>query len=356
MRIAYLGPAYGTSLHRAHALERLGHEVVIVDAWAMLPPNRWMARWLHHAGGAGLSHWLNRRIGCAIADAQPDLIWVNQGEFLGPGLLRKLRPLQAPIVNYTIDDPYGGRDGRRFAPYLKAQTYYDLVAVVREPNVSEATQAGARHVIHVYRSADEVAHRPRELTETQRQHFASDVAFIGTWMPERGPFMVELIRQGVPLSIWGDRWHKAPEWPQLAPHWRGPGLTMDDDYAAAILASKVSLGLLSKGNRDLHTTRSLEIPALGGLLCAERTSEHLAIYEEGSEAVFWSDAAECAEQCRALLADEPRRRAIAAAGHARAQRNGHYNEQVMAKIIAAVLPDTEPASSAASTFAAGALG
>ena len=178
-----------------------------------------------------------------------------------------------------------------------------------------------------------MAHAPRELGAEQHRRFASEVVFVGTWMPERGPFMAELIRYGVPLSIWGNRWQKAPEWLQLAPHWRGPGLDTDDDYAAAILAAKISLGLVAKNVHDQHTTRSMEIPALGGLFCAERTREHLALYEEGREAVFWSDAAECAKQCMALLADEPRRKAIAAAGHARALRNGHYNERVMARIL-----------------------
>ncbi|MCK9367475.1 MAG: glycosyltransferase [Metallibacterium scheffleri] len=340
MRIAYIGPHRGTSLHRGRALERLGHAVTIIDPWSWLPQGRWVGPWMHRAGALGSNIFMASRLADAVEKARPDLVWVDQGEWFGPRMLRAIRErcgAAVPIVNYTIDDPFGGRDGRRFAPYLKAQPYYDLVAVVREPNVSEAARAGARHVIHVYRSADEVAHRPRELTEAQRQHFASEVAFIGTWMPERGPFMAELIRHGVPLSIWGNRWQKAREWPQLAPHWRGPGLDTDDDYAAAILAAKINLGLLSKGNRDLHTTRSLEIPALGGLLCAERTSEHLALYKEGREAVFWSDAAECAAQCKALLADEPRRRAIAAAGHARAQRNGHYNEQVMGGILDAVM-------------------
>lgn len=115
--------------------------------------------------------------------------------------------------------------------------------------------------------------------------------------------------------------------------WRGPGLHEDRDYAAAILASKVCLGLLSKGNRDKHTTRSLEIPSLGGLFCAERTSEHLALYEEDREAVFWSSAEECAEKCLALLKDEPRRRAIAEAGHRRALKNGWFNEKVLARIL-----------------------
>ena len=71
---------------------------------------------------------------------------------------------------------------------------------------------------------------------------------------------------------------------------RGSGPAIyGDDYLKAIQLAKVSLGLLSKGNRDLHTTRTFEIPYCGGLLCAERTSEHLQLYQEDVEAVYWSD-------------------------------------------------------------------
>ncbi len=114
---------------------------------------------------------------------------------------------------------------------------------------------------------------------------------------------------------------------------REAGLHNDDAYAAAIQSSKVCLGLLSKGNRDLHTQRSLEIPALGGLLCAERTIEHLTLYDEGREAVFWQDAEECAAHCHRLLADESLRREIARRGHERAQRNNHYNEPMLTTVI-----------------------
>ena len=62
--------------------------------------------------------------------------------------------------------------------------------------------------------------------------------------------------------------------------------------------------MLGKGNRDRHTTRSFEIPAIGGLLCAERTDEHRESFEEGMEAVFWNDAKECVDQCRRLLNDD----------------------------------------------------
>jgi spore maturation protein CgeB len=211
--------------------------------------------------------------------------------------------------------------------------YYDLNAVVRQENVAEAHALGARNVIRVYRSADELSHAPRPLSAHDHQTWDCDVLFLGTWFPERGPFMLELIRRGVPLTIRGSNWHKAPEWSQLKSYWGG-GAIGGDDYAKAIQCAKVNLGLLSKENRDLHTTRSLEIPALASLMCAERTTEHTAMYAEGHEALFWKDAEECAAACNFALADDSRRQAIAHAGHQRVKKNGHYNEMIVASILA----------------------
>ena len=135
-------------------------------------------------------------------------------------------------------------------------------------------------------------------------------------MPERGPFLAELVRRDVPLAIYGNRWDRAREWPMLRAHVRGPGI-MGRDYVKAIQSADVCLGLLSKGNRDLHTSRSSEIPAVGSLLCAERTVEHTAMYRENHEAVFWADAAECAARCGEMLAEPVKRRAIAEAGRRR---------------------------------------
>jgi spore maturation protein CgeB len=337
MKIAYIGPSSGTSLHRAHALERLGHQVSIIDPWSWLGRSKWTSRWLYHMGGVGVGLLIDQPLYQEVSKAAPDLIWVNQGEFIGPKVLCLLRTTNAPIINYLNDDPFGGHDKRRFSRFLQAVSYYDLIVIPREENISEAKEAGAREVMRIRMSADEIAHAPRRLTVDEQQYYASEVAFIGTWMPERGSFMAELIDRGVPLSIWGDRWQKAPEAPILGSHWRGHGLFDGLSYSAAILAAKICLGLLSKGNRDLHTRRSLEIPALGGLLCAEWTLEHQALYEQGVEAVFWKDAAECADICKDLLANEERRKKIAQAGHERALRNNFFNEPVLASIIERVM-------------------
>jgi spore maturation protein CgeB len=263
---------------------------------------------------------------------QFDLCHVDCGEWVTSAVVAMLKRHAGQVINYCIDDPTGPRDGRRFSAYRQALRHYDLVVVMRDANVKEAQQLGAKHVYRVFMSADELSHAPRALSAADLKQWSADVLFLGTWMPERGPFMLALVRAGVPLTIQGAHWNKAPEWPELSAYWRG-GPIGGDDYAKAIQCARINLGLLSKGNRDMHTTRSMEIPALGGLLCAERTPEHLALYQEGVEAVFWEDADECAAVCRALLKDEMRCQQLMERGHQRYLVGGYANEAVLQKIM-----------------------
>lgn len=333
MRILYLGDDAGTSGYRINAMRRLGHEVTVRTPWRYAPKLPALTTWCHHTGSMWVAGMIERRLLSDLPSQHFDLAWVDSGEFVSPGLVRSLHRWADRVINYNHDDPFGARDGLRFRQYRAAVKEYDLVVVVRECNIAEAKAAGARDVLHVFRSADEVAHAPRAFSEDERQRWTSRVAFIGTWMRERGAFMKELVEAGVPLSIYGDLWDRAPEWPVIQAAWRGPAVNDEEGYARAVQCADICLGLVSHGNRDLHTTRSLEIPALGSLLLAERTDEHLRLYREDEEAVFWSDARECAARCHALLADAARIRRIAEAGHARALANGNYNENVISRIL-----------------------
>jgi spore maturation protein CgeB len=331
--ILYIGPDTGTSRHRAQALRRLGHETFIIDPSTFLSASRLVRAWNWRTGAMFLEDYVRRCVLSHICFKRFDLVYVDGGELIGPSLVRQLKRRFPVVINYNLDDPYGERDGRRFRLYLRSVTLYDLIVVVRDENVPEAVEIGARNVLRVHRSADEIAHLPRMISELDRAKWSSKVMFVGTWMPERGGFMARLLELGVPLSIYGDRWQKAREWPILSAAWRGPGLHIDDDYARAIQCAQVSLGLLSKGNRDRTTQRSFEIPFLGGTLCAERTQEHCQLYKEDQEAVFWSTPEECATKCMQLLEDEPQRKRIALNGRNRCLRNNTTNEAVMAQIL-----------------------
>ena len=133
----------------------------------------------------------------------------------------------------------------------------------------------------------------------------------------------------------GARWERSQYWQQLKPFFRGNSLK-GKYYIAAIQGSKICIGLLSKGNRDLHTTRTFEIPFVGSLFCAERTSEHADLFKENEEAVFWTNAEECAEKCRNLLNNEELINKISQNGRAKITQTKRGNEDVVRHILKSI--------------------
>ena len=308
-----------------------------LDPYSLLPGGWLTNYWNHHTGAVGSGRLVRTRVLERVRNLRFDLVWVDGGDVISPDLVCALKRQAGFIINYNVDDPYGTRDSNKWRLYLRSVPYYDLIAVVRDCNIAEAYYEGAKDVMRVYMSSDELAHAPRNVSVADLAAWRSDVTFVGTWMPERGPFFERLVELGVPISIWGNRWTKANEWPILRRFWRGPALADEDDYARALQCAKVCIGLLSKGNRDLSTQRSFEIPHLGGVFCAERTSEHLTLYQEDLEAVFWSDADECAAKCKRLLNDEHWRKLLGRRGRLRSLRNGLTNEAIVENIISRAL-------------------
>jgi spore maturation protein CgeB len=134
------------------------------------------------------------------------------------------------------------------------------------------------------------------------------------------------------VRVWGYYWDRCPI--------RHPRLLVTNElldgveYAKAINATRVNLGFLRKANRDLQTTRTMEIPGCGGFLLAERTDEHLRLFREGAEAEFFGSTAELVTKCRYYLEHDDERRRIAAAGHRRCLTSGYSNEGTLAPVIA----------------------
>jgi hypothetical protein len=343
MKILYLGSSESasTAYHRSQALCRLGHEVVLHNPYNALAAklnNSLYGRLHFHTGYYFLQKsvfsWL---ISIIHNSSAIDLIWVDSGELFGSNTLLLLKTLDVPVVLFNHDDPTGVRDGKRFASLKKSLPMYDLVTAVRDETEKELLAVCKGKVLKIWRTYDEVAHSHAAIIKPLPEEYVSDICFIGTWMrnENRDQFLLELVNHGFNVAIWGGRWQKSPLWSQLKPYWRGNALT-GSDYVSAIQGAKICLGLLSKGNRDLHTTRTMEIPYAGGLFCAERTSEHLQLYREDEEAVFWEDVNECADKCRNLLAYPEKREQIRLAGMSRVLKNKVGNEDICRQILGEV--------------------
>jgi spore maturation protein CgeB len=69
-------------------------------------------------------------------------------------------------------------------------------------------------------------------------------------------------------------------------------------------------------------------------MLAERTGEHLLLFEEGKEAEFFASTEELIDKTRFYLSHAPARERIARAGRERCLRSGYDNESRLRERLA----------------------
>tara|TARA_B110000259_G_C13834763_1_gene330211 strand:+ start:147 stop:728 length:582 start_codon:yes stop_codon:yes gene_type:complete len=169
------------------------------------------------------------------------------------------------------------------------------------------------------------------MTKEQVELYGGDVVFVGTWEVEREECIRLLAENGIKVRVWGGGWQNMSNPPK--------GVTLEhrplfaEEYVRVINASKINLGFLRKMNRDLQTTRSIEIPACSSFMLAERTSEHLYLFEEGKEAEYFDSMQELIRKTRYFLENETERLEIARAGRRRCINSLYSNEDRLRDII-----------------------
>ncbi len=334
LKILYIGPDYLGSNGTAwrDAFLELGHDVRTVDDERMVPGASTVPGkvWRKMAGRPPMQRILgmNDAILREVRRFRPDFSFFVKAYYILPSTLDETRTY-GPNLAYMNDDMFN-RQNQTF-PFFDNIRRMDCILTTKSFNVREYHAAGAPCAIYVPNAFDPRIHYPAQPTETERRHYEGDVAFIGTFRSDRADFLAKLANLGgeFRLNLWGsawekvrrlDYWPKAWAWRNLVRCIRGREL-WGPDMGKAIQSNSICLGLLFHGNRDLHTSRSFEIPACGGFMLAERTEEHRLYFEEDREAVYFSCFEEMVQKIRFYLPREEARRKIAMAGYERCQRS-----------------------------------
>ena len=339
IRMFYIGSSgdSGNGLDKRHALESLGIELHDFDTKPYLRhPSRLLASLAHRLNVGPSLNALNRDL-LARARSLSGVthVWMDKGSWVWPETLEELkRRFGAPLVHYANDSMLHANRSRHFRAALPL---YDFLFTTKSWEIADYRRLGARFVRHVPDAVDEQRFQPRDVTPAQREKYRSPVTFIGRCEPHYAHTLRAVAESGAELGVWGPRWlryTRRNEWARSCV--RGDGVWFDD-YPVALSCAGIGLGLLSKLFPETATTRTFEIPACGTFLLAERTGDHLSLYEEGREAEYFSSTDELVDKIRFYTANPALRERIAKAGRERYLRSGYTRRARYREMVEVIL-------------------
>ncbi len=344
LRVMAVSPVSGyagfnTSIHRVRALKSLGCQVDVLDSLPSCTSRQAALgqRILNRLFRYGLpvplldSASVGPRLLTAVSHETYDIIWLEKVLTLNREVLAGVRHCSPAtlIVGFSPDDMAGRHNQSQ--QFLDTLPLHDLYLTTKTYNVNELQELGCPEVVFIGNGYDPASFRPFPVTPRDECLLGGDIGFIGTYESDRAEMLHFLATNGLHVRVWGDGWvHMKRSHPNLCIE----GYPVyGDDFAKACSAFKINLGFLRKLNRDLQTTRSVEIPACGGFMLAERTSEHQELFVEGEEAEFFDSPEELLEKCHFYLAHEEVRRRIAERGYQRCLSSDYSNAGRLATVF-----------------------
>ena len=342
MKILSVGALSGlsnTCLHRNWALHKIADHVdevkTDVHPWSVWCKIRF------HLFQLGLpvtipdNNGENKAICSLVSQNDYDIVWIDKGQTIFPETLQYIKKVSSHsiIVSYSPDNM--ALRHNQTQQYLKCIPLYDYIVTNKSYIIDDLKKLGAQNVLFVNNSYEDSFHHPRELSERDIQELGGDVGFIGAWEKERCESICYLADHGIKVRVFGvGKW---ADYNNYSPNLRiEERQLLGEDYCKSLQAFKISLCFLRKMNYDQQTTRSVEIPACGGFMLAERTEEHFALFEEGREAAYFSSNEELFEKCRYYLEHEEESKQIAMNGRMVCLNRDYSNQGMIREILSKV--------------------
>ncbi|MBC8487497.1 MAG: glycosyltransferase [Bacteroidetes bacterium] len=334
-KILFIGPVYrgGTCYDRMRVMREMGLEITIFDTTPYLNDGIKIARSLRHRTKTGLNIIRLNRDLLSVAGKSYGIthIWFSKAVFIWPETLKKIRKITAAIlIHYTPDAQIIWQRSRHF---IKSIPLYDIVFTTKPFELDLYRELGAQRVYLTYQAYDKNRFYPREPSEHDFIKYKADITFIGLYEKYRADCIRAIVDSGVKVKVWGEYWGRYAKWHPWARNVVMGKSVICEQYCLALSSAKICLGLLSKFMPESTTTRSFEIPACGTFMLAERTKEHMKLFEEGKEAEYFSSKKELVQKIHYYLEHPQKRKDIAAAGRQRCVNSGYSFQDRLKDIL-----------------------
>jgi hypothetical protein len=232
---------------------------------------------------------------------QPEIMLTTGMAPVTEAALAQSRKLGVRCINFSTDDPF---NPQMHSPwFLRALRQYDSVFSPRTANQQELRLHGCRRVEYLPFGYDETLFFSEPNVAAEE---TSDLFFAGTGDRDRLLCIRAALDAGFCVRLHGNYWRRYRATRRIA-----RGQADISTLRKGIASCKVALCLVRHENRDGHSMRSFEVPAVGACMVVEDTLEHRQIFgEDGGRVVYFKTAGEMVERVRMLLANEILRKTL----------------------------------------------
>lgn len=239
---------------------------------------------------------------------QPDILWlIGDNTVIYPETLAAIKRETGCTLIYS-----SGTSPIVFSHAMERQAarLYDLVLVVDYYHGIQWLELGAQQMECLPISAcDPAFHHPYDLTDSEREAYTCDVAFVGTLVPanlysRRVRALEALAEAGFDLGIWSV--HEVPT--SLRPYVRGGAL--GEDMLRILSAAKICVNTHGDFSHYGGNLRLFETAAVGVFQVAEDLPGTRTWFTDGETIALYQNEADLREKVAYYLAHDAERQAI----------------------------------------------
>jgi spore maturation protein CgeB len=223
---------------------------------------------------------------------------------------------------WTIDAPTD------FDPVIEAAPHYDAVVCGGTEAVELMEQAGISGATWLPFACSPEHHRAPALSGEDRERFGSDVAFVGSYYPNRADVLSRLAK--LDLALWGPGWDRLPGSHPLRAHLRG-GHVEPADWARIYAASRVVVIVHYQDGRVpcyQASPKVYEALACGGFVVVDDQKDVFQLFEDGRHLVRFRNPDALPARIADWLARPDRCASIARCGRDEVLSNHTYRHRV----------------------------
>jgi len=229
---------------------------------------------------------------------QPDVLLVFKGMEVYPQTLRQLRSWGIKLANYNPDHPFlfvGRGSGNKNVTYSIG--LYDLhfcYSLLVKQRIEQEYCLPAIHLPFGYELSEE------DFRAVEGEKEILKICFIGNPDAIRVEHLQYLLKQGLPIDVYGHDWEqhlRKSDFPLLTIYPAVYGL----EFWRTARKYRVQLNIFRKHNEGSHNMRTFEMPAVGGIELSMHSLEQEFFFKESGEIFLYRNLVELYLKSKSIL-------------------------------------------------------